>query len=368
MTNEFTEVAVPIPEEMGSTFPISSGDTPPEPEAPPEFFEDPTQEGIGETPEALSLATWADLSNAPIEFVWNPWLAKGFLSLLVSRSGDGKSLLALRLCGCFLMGLPWPDGTPFTGEKGSILWIETEAAQALNRARAKEWGYPLDKIITPFSDPYKDANLDDLNERVIIAAQAARPEVKFIVIDSLSGGSRKNENDTRIKDITLWAAKQARDMDKPYLMNHHLGKPKEFDLAEITLDRVRGSSAIVQFTRIVLALSCPDPTNKETKRLEQIKNNLTRFPQAIGMTAGENGIQFGAAPTAPHVETSGERAADLLLSLLKAGPVKATDIEAELDGAGLSIVTAKREKSRLGIVSIRKDNVWYWALSTKQTE
>jgi hypothetical protein len=313
--------------------------------------------------DQLSSVTWADLSTDSIEFVWNPWLVKGFLSLLVSRSGDGKSLLALRICGCFLMGLPWPDGTSFEGERGSVLWVETEAAQALNRSRAEKWGYPLDKILTPFDDPYQDANLDDIHQRKIIEAQAAQQEVKFIVIDSLSGGSKKRENDTEIKDITLWAAKLARDLNKPILLIHHLGKKKEWDMAEISLDRVRGSSSIVQFARVVWALSVPDPTNKDSKRLEQIKNNFTRFPEPIGMTAGENGIDFGEAPKVPHIETSSERVSDLLLSLLEDGPAKVSDIEAELDGVGLSMVTAKREKARLGIASIKKPDGWWWALS-----
>jgi len=339
-------------------------------EAPSESSQEAPGEAQQSEPEQNTIirGSWADLSTDPIEFIWKPWLAKGFLSLLVSRSGDGKSLLALRLCGCFLMGLPWPDGTSFDGERGSVLWVETEAAQALNRSRAQEWGYPLENILTPFDDPYQDANLDDLNQRKIIEARAAWPEVKFIVIDSLSGGSKKRENDTEIKDVTLWAAKLARDLNKPDLMDHHLSKKKEWDTAEISLDRVRGSSSIVQFARVVWALSVPDPMNKECKRLEQIKNNLTRFPGAIGMTAGENGINFGAAPKAPHVETSGERVTDLLLSLLKAGPVKVTDIEAELDGAGLSMVTAKRNKKRLGIVSFRKGTSWYWALPARQAE
>jgi hypothetical protein len=60
----------------------------------------------------------------------------------------------------------------------------------------------------------------------------------------------------------------------------------------------------VQFARIVWALPCPDAANRQTKRLEQIKNNLGRFPAPIGMTpSAESGIDFGVAPGTPHVET-----------------------------------------------------------------
>jgi hypothetical protein len=135
-------------------------------------------------------STWADLNTGELVYSWPGWMVPGLLTLLVSYSGDGKSYLAARICGCYIKGLNWPDGKPFKGEKGKVLWVECEAAQALNKMRAKIFDYPPDAFITPFDDPFRDANLDDLNERRVIEARAALPEVKFIVMDSLSGGSR----------------------------------------------------------------------------------------------------------------------------------------------------------------------------------
>lgn len=313
-------------------------------------------------------STWADIQTGPLEYSWKAWLVNGLLTLLVSYSGDGKSLLALRLCGSFINGQSWPDGAPFEGRQGKVLWVECEAAQALNLLRANIFRYPLDSILTALDDPLEDVNLDSAEQRTVVEQRAGLPEVQFIVIDSLSGSSHRKENETGIKDITLWAARLARGLNKPLLMVHHLGKKKEWDSEEITLERVRGSSAIVQFARIVWALSCPDPTNRQTKRLEQIKNNLGRFPEAIGMTATEQGLEFGTAPALPRVETATGRAGDLLLSLLASGPMKQADLTAELDGAGISLPTAKRAKAQLGIVSFRIDNAWYWSLAPSRTE
>jgi hypothetical protein len=150
------------------------------------------------------------------------------------------------------------------------------------------------------------------------------------------------------------------------MLIHHLGKKKEWDSGEITLERVRGSSAIVQFARIVWALSCPDVTNKETKRLEQIKNNLGRFPEAIGMAANEKGIFFCAPPTAPHVETVSEKCGDFLYDLLSRGPMKQTEIAKELEGAGINPRAAERVKKSMGIVAVRKLGAWWWSLPGKQ--
>ena len=96
-----------------------------------------------ERPELFS--TWADLDAVmgPIEWDWKNWLARGFLNISVGMTGEGKSYLALRICGSYLLGWDWPDGTPFTGKQGSVIWCEAEAAQAINLSRAKRMGLPL---------------------------------------------------------------------------------------------------------------------------------------------------------------------------------------------------------------------------------
>lgn len=307
-------------------------------------------------------SSWADLkaSIGPVEFDWQQWLPKGLLTILVSKSGDGKSLLALRLCGCYLLGLDWPDGTAFTVATGSVLWVEAEAAQAVNLGRAERWGYPLEKILTPFNDPTADANLDNRSHREIIAERARLPEVRLVVIDSLSGSSSRVENSTDIKEITLWAAKVGRDTNKPVLLLHHLNKRRKFDGEQITLDRVRGSSAIVQFGRVVWALSTPDAKQLEYRQLEQIKNNLARFPAPIGMTAAEGGIEFGVAVPVAQPPSVLERAMQLLDSLLANGPVQSTEIKQAFARVGISWRTANEAKKRLHLEAERQGDAWYW--------
>jgi hypothetical protein len=42
-------------------------------------------------------------------------------------------------------------------------------------------------MITPFSDPLIQVNLDDQNHQAAVTAAAMRPDVKIVVIDSLRG-------------------------------------------------------------------------------------------------------------------------------------------------------------------------------------
>jgi len=82
----------------------------------------------------------------------------------------------------------------------------------------------------------------------------------------------------------------------------------------------------------------------------------------LGLTVDERGAHFGEAPEPPRTETAVDRAAEILLALLKEGPKAQTDLENEAKGAGLSWRSFQRAKDRLHIVSIRKEGRWLWAL------
>lgn len=312
------------------------------------------------------LQSWSDIEGilGPVAWDWRPWLARGMLTILAGESGSGKSALALRLCASYLLGWPWPDQSAFTGESGAVLWCEAEAAQAVNLERAKKWGLPLDRILTPV-DPLEDLRLDDPEHFLSLCDKASRPEVRLIVIDSLRGANSRDENSSETMAIVHKLAELARDSGKPVLLTHHLRKRSIFDTDSVELERLRGSSAIVQAARLVWALDTPDQTAKTWKRLQVVKSNLAAFPQPLGLAIDEHGVKFGPAPAAPKPETVSDRAADLLMALLQDEPKPARAIEDEFNQAGISIPTMKRAKERLGIVSIKDKEGWKWSLPAR---
>ena len=322
--------------------------------------------------QTLEYSTWADLDTmiGPISWEWQDWLVKGFLNILVGMTGEGKSILSLRICACYLLGWSWPDGKPFAGETGNVIWCEAEAAQALNLERAKKWGLPIEKILNPLGDPLADFRLTNLDHKNKLLAMAMRPDVSFMVVDSLSGADPTAEKSTEDTTNINWLAALARDTGKPIQLTHHLRKRNIFDKeGEVTLDRVRGISTILQYSRLIWALDTPDLTHKENKRLSVIKSNLSKKPNPIGVTIDDLGVTFGDAPQAPHVETIADRAGDMLLALLRKQPMQAAYLEDEIEQAGISWRSAQRVKSKLGIVSIKKDDgKWYWSLPPKQED
>jgi len=161
----------------------------------------------GAAEAAAEVSSWLDLAKliGPITWDWPKWLAPGFLHLLAARTGLGKSTLALRIAACYLAGWTWPDGNAFEGAHAAVLWIESEGAQALNLERAGKWGLPLGRILSPWPDPLADANILNARHRRAIEAAAHVPEVRLIVLDSLSGArASADENDSRALQSMKW--------------------------------------------------------------------------------------------------------------------------------------------------------------------
>lgn len=333
------------------------------------FFEGGAPEADEEETEK-TYGNWADLEDlmGSIEWEWQPWLCKGLLTLVAGKPGEGKSALMLRVAATFLLGWNWPDDTPFDGQAGKVLWCESEAAQAINLERAKAWGLPLDQLLTVWPDPRDDVQLDKIDHREAVEKMAHRDDVKLIIVDSLKGAHGGDENSSAMMETCKWLAELARDTGKPVLLSHHLRKRGILDLAgKITLDRIRGSSAIVQTTRVVWAVDAPDTGYEESKRLSVIKSNLARFPEPVGFTIGDEArLVFGDAPEAPRKETQTDKAVDLLRALLTSGPVTANDVRDETDEAGISWATVSRAKKILGIVPVRDaDNKRCWSLPAR---
>lgn len=309
-------------------------------------------------------STWADLDGllGPIEWDWPGWLARGFLHILVGMVGDGKSTLALRIIESYLNGRDFPDGQPYTGSPANVIWCEAEAAQALNNERAELAKLPKNCIYSPLPNPDEDFRLSNPEHMALLATAAKMPEARLIVVDSLSGADPKAEKSAEDAKNVNWLATLARDVQKPVILTHHLRKRGMFDSAgEVSLDRVRGTSTILQYARVIWAIDTPDPNDKETKRLSVIKSNLARKPEPIGFTINDH-ITFVDAPEPPKYSPVISSGIDLLEALLQKGPVSAEQIEREFTGAGISRRTMFEAKKAIGAVSTRKDNKWIWGL------
>lgn len=241
------------------------------------------------------------------------------------------------------------------------MWCEAEAAQPINFGRAQAWGLPVERILSPLDDPLDEFNLDDATHTAALERMAERDDVRLVIIDSLSGGHRRNSlREHQMMPLVKHLAQLARDTGTPFLLSHHLRKRGMFDaVGEVSLEMVRGSGAIVQPTRLVWAIDKPDPS-QDVKRLHVIKSNLARWPEPIGLAIDDNGVGFCAAPSMPVPVTLKDQASDVIRDLLNTGAVPVKDVREAIDGAGLSWHAAKRAKQAMGIESVKVGGTWVW--------
>ena len=330
----------------------------------------PSSNGNGAT-GTPSFSTWGDIAAmlGPITWIWPGWLPAGMLTIIAAEPGVGKSALCLRIAQTLIGNkIDWPDSTLYDGGGGRVVWAESESGQAINLERAKAWGIDTSRIIQP-GLPLEDFRLDDAAKLAALIDLTHLPDVRAVIIDSLRGANSRNENDSDVIGLVMQLSQLARDTNKPIILTHHLRKRGLLDGADgPNLDRLRGSSAIVQPARVVWTLDTPDPQDKETRRLAQAKNNLARTPRPLGLTISEHGVVFVDAPEPPRVVSRQEQAINFLLALLADGSIPADEVYEQAQLAGHSKSTIDRAKTKVGVVSFKKGmggGGWQWGLPAK---
>jgi len=321
-------------------------------------------------------SSWATLSKAlkPIRWDWPGWLPQGFLTILASKPGAGKSLLCLRLAASYLDGRPWPDDAPFDAdhsqaEENAIIWCESEAGHALNLQRARRWGLDLSRILIPLENPLHNFKLDDPDHYKALLHLARRDPVRIVILDSLRGLRSARRDRPNMNQLLSSLADLARIAGKPVILTHHLRKGKVLDVdGRPSIDRLLGAATIPQTARVIWAMDAPDPADRENRRLSVIKNNLAPPPDPIGMRVGDDGLHFGPAPQPPSPNPELDRAVAFLRDLLADGPVPSRLLKLKYRKAGLSDATINRAKKRLAVDAYRPSGqrYWFWALPGKK--
>lgn len=309
-------------------------------------------------------SSWIDVQNivSEIKWDWYGWLPKGMLVIVASAPGDGKSAFLLRCAGSFLKGLDWPDGTPFNGKTGSVVWCESEAAQAINLQRAVAWGYPPDQFLTPLEDPLEDLQLNDNRHKESLRKLAFRDDVRLIIVDSLRGIHNKDENSSETMEVVKHLAELARDSGKVVLVSHHLRKPKKTEPGVPHLNMLRGSNAIAAIPRVVCLIDVPNIGLPDLKRITVVKNNLMRFPDPIGMYINDSEVTFTEPSTGPIRRTKQMSAVDFLIEYLSDGQKPSTEVYEDGEKIGISRSTMKRAQKLLGVKADKNPDKWFLKL------
>jgi archaellum biogenesis ATPase FlaH len=332
-----------------------------------------TRGGLPSDREELALChSWNQIGEScrDVEWVWQNYIAKGFLTMLAGYSGVGKSFLLLRLCGCITENWSFPDGSYYQDERGSVLWAEGEAAQKLNFSRGMKMGLDLSRFLFPFDDPFVDYDMEKIEHNQKLADFLYHPEVKILVIDSLSGVHNNDENSSDMNRNIKFLAKLAQETNKPIVITHHLKKKSVNDEKEITLERVRGSSAIVQNTRLVIGIDTPE-RDQNYKRVKVLKSNLSEIPEPFAFRITDGQVNFMPYTKTHESKSQRDQAKEYLETSLEDGPRKANELITGAETQGIAKRTLLYAKKELGIRSERvgsSNGYFQWILPSQSLE
>ena len=310
-----------------------------------------------------------------IIFTAYPWLPTGLVTLLVSSPGLGKTNIALDVARRLLKPeLGWFDGQSLEGRSEKVVWCDTESFQGGLLGRINDLNIPKDRVVLPFPDPLREVRLDryeDMEHLERVVREVG--ENPLLVIDSLRGSHRREENDSKqMQNILSNLSKLVQSSNINCLATHHTNKPPQGELDVISdVNRIRGSSAIAANCRTIWALDQPDPEST-CLRVHIIKSNLAPKPNALALEITESGLKWTTdvpQPRKAQKKTKEDEAADFLREYLKDGPQPVKQVEEQAEKHGIASITLRRARERPCFESIAPDkNHKHWRVARKSVD
>jgi putative DNA primase/helicase len=325
-------------------------------------------------PEPFAYSTDADLDAklGAVEWLWPGYIPKGFPTLLVGQQDGGKSTVAQDFCRTLLNGGRWPNGEPCPAHDGPLLWLDTEGSLAIFRQRLTAWGMPRGRFIFP-PDPLQEVSFESARSWEWIEQAIEKFAPPLVVIDALSGAHTTEENSNDgMKPLLKRLCALTQKHGVAAVLIHHLNKGLAgVDEYPLDLNRVRGAGAITQFCRSVLALTVPDKTQPDARRLDVIKLNLARKPPAVGYVLTDCGPAWGSAPEPPKQHRAADDAADFISRALADGARPASAVRDEAIAQGLSDFALKQARKQLGVNAVKSkapNGGWLWELDPEKEQ
>ena len=349
-----------------------------------------------------------DVDPTGIRWLWPERIPLGYVTLLVSDPGTGKSLVALDVAARVSTGRPWPDavGPPSRGgpdpvdandalgaarlaaPTGSVLLLTIEDHFANTvRPRLDALGADCSRIIgmshVPgegvFNMPRPVAINRDINRIEMMLREI--PDCRLIILDPITAffgdtSNRSTGNVWKVLSNLSWLAASA---NLAVLAVSHFRKKEG-----AAIHRAMGSLAFIAAARAAWTIA-KDPADANKRLLLPFKNNLT--PDAKGLAFTIESTEAGCAPVIRWLSDTIDIRADAVLAsahsrgrpvderefirqwlrdYLATGPLPSRAVRKAADANGISAGTLRRAFRELGAVAFQPKNVlhgpWMWKL------
>ena len=318
--------------------------------------------------ETVEIIRMSDVDTQTVEWLWEPYIPFGKVTIVQGNPGEGKTTLALRLCAACTNRRPFPlmpEHEPFN----VIYQTAEDGLGDTVKPRLIEAGADLDRVLVIDDSEVQLTLSDERIERAIIENNA-----RLVIIDPIQaylGADVDMNRANEVRPIFMRLGQVAQRTGCAILLIGHLNKAAGMQ----SLQRGLGSIDIAAAVRSVMFIGKlkHDPT---MRILTHEKSSLAPPGVSLAFSLGDEGgfRWFGEyditademlSGIEPQRETKTQQAKDLICTLLAGGKqVLSEDIDKAALERGIPGRTVRDAKRELGdalkskIVEGRKKVFW----------
>jgi hypothetical protein len=320
-------------------------------------------------PEGITAFRADSIDAEPVEWLWEPRIPLGCLTMLEGDPGVGKGLLLARLAECVSTGR---DGF----RKGDVLWFSAEDApkQGIKpRLLAAEADCSNVRVVTSIF------TVDNGGHQVVrnLVSQIRPRLVIFDPIDAYISGEVNTNSNNEVRQVLSLLNEIASEFHAAMLLLRHLTKGNR----DKSIYSGAGSIAFTAAARSALLagkskdgqralfhIKCnvgpqigPQGYTVEPCSIGEITTARAKFIDAGGLTEADIlGPDFGDSP---NDRSALDDAKEFLRKILKDGPKPVSEIHEEAHKNFIEIHgTLKRAKRDLGVKSEQVGRHWFWLM------
>ena len=312
----------------------------------------------------------SEVQEVAVEWLWEPYLPFGKLTILQGNPGEGKTYFAMQLAAACTNRRPLPNMEPL--EPFNVIYQTAEDGLGDTvKPRLLEAGADLDRVMV-IDDGDKPLTLSDKRLERAIRENHAR----LLIIDPVQaflGADVDMNRANEVRPIFRKLGEIAQETGCAIILIGHLNKAA----GSQSTYRGLGSIDITAVVRSLLFIGKVknDPT---TRVLIQEKSSLAPPGKSLAFSLGDgNGFQWigeydmtadELLAGVEHTETKAEQAEKLILDLLADGKqMLSADIDKAAAQRGISARTVRTAKQSLGnkLISERSGTQWLLSLKTE---
>lgn len=295
---------------------------------------------------------------------WHPYLPSGALSMLHGPGGMGKTHITCAIATTISNGMALPGQTSPLPAQNVLMLSAEDDLEVVLAPRLNEMGADGSKIFFP-----KENFVLDKRGVEALDAMMEKTGAKLVFIDPIvqyMGGKVDMNRMNEVRSVMNMLSELARKHKAAIVFVHHDRKSAQNSTGD-DQDSAAGSADFRNAVRSSLKVAkYPDGRSV----VHHDKSNWSKPGASLTYEIGEDGFEWGEVINSTGVPSGAKarpraEAGTFIQSILKDGPVKATEVELQAKDLGFNKRTLARAKAGIAesYLKVWPDaKVWYWRL------